>query len=228
MYFLLHYKPYVAIIGDIRQSRKIEDRKYVQIRLRKVLDRINHKYEKTISSKFTITLGDEFQGLLCRGGEVICIIEEIQNEMYPVQIRFGIGIGEITTDINVEMAIGADGPGYYMAREAINIIKSTEQRNAMQSSDIRIEVQEDSNSVSLLLNTIFSLMEVIKSNWSQRQREIIYEFEKNKGSQIECARQLNITQSSVQRGLVNGNFYAYKSARETVITVLEEIGKIHV
>lgn len=228
MYFLLHYKPYVAIIGDIRQSREIEDRKYVQIRLRKVLDCINHKYKKIISSKFTITLGDEFQGLLCRGGEVIRIIEEIQNEMYPVQIRFGIGIGEITTEINAEMAIGADGPGYYMAREAIDVIKSTEHRNAMQPSDIRIEVQEDCNSVSVLLNTIFSLMQVIKSNWSGRQREIIYEFEKNKGSQKECARQLNITQSSVQRSLANGNFYAYKSARETIITVLEEIGKIHV
>lgn len=225
---MLHYKPYVAIIGDIRQSREIENRKNVQMRLKKVLDNINKKYEKAISSKFTITLGDEFQGLLCWGGKVIPIIEEIQNEMYPIQIRFGVGVGEITTDINTEMAIGADGPGYYMAREAINIIKSTEQRNTMQPSDIRIEVQEDSNSLSPLLNTIFSLMEVIKSNWSERQREIIYEFEKNKGSQIECARQLNITQSSVQRSLVNGNFYAYKSARETVITVLEEIGKIHV
>ena len=115
----------------------------------------------------------------------------------------------------------------YASTDAFQI-ENIEQRNGVQPSDIRIEVQEDENSVSLLLNTILSLMEVIKSNWSERQREIIFEFEKYKGSQVECAKRLKITQSSVQRSLVNGNFYAYKSARETVKKVLEEIGKIHV
>lgn len=32
-------------------------------------------------------------------------------------MRFGIGIGSISTKINSEISIGADGPGYYKARE---------------------------------------------------------------------------------------------------------------
>lgn len=224
MFFPFNFKPYIAIIGDIKNSKEIGDRNYIQLKLKCVLDVINIKYNPVIAAKFIITLGDEFQGLLYRGTNVIDIIEEIQREMYPIQIRFGIGVGEITTDINIEMAIGADGPGYYKAREAIEILKYSEQKNKTWSSDVRIEVEEDENSISLMLNTIFSLIEVIKSNWTERQREIIYEFEKYGGSQLECAQRLNIAQSSVHRSLVKGNFYAYKNAKDTINNVLQEIG----
>lgn len=61
------------------------------------------------------------------------IIEEIQRQMYPVEIRFGVGVGQKTIEINAEMAIGADGPGYYMAREAIEALKQSEQKNKTQA-----------------------------------------------------------------------------------------------
>lgn len=225
MFFFFDYSPYIAIIGDIKDSKKIDDRKNVQTKLKSVLNRVNEKYESAISSKFLITLGDEFQGLLREGDCVIDIIEEVQREMYPIQIRFGIGVGEITTDIYSEMAIGADGPGYYKAREAINELKCSEQKSKTQPAEIRIEIEDDRHSISLMLNTIFSLMAVIENNWSKRQREIIWDFEKHKGSQLECAERLMISQSSVQRSLMNGNYYAYKDAKDTVDNVLKEIGE---
>ena len=40
------------------------------------------------------------------------IITEIESVVYPVNIRFGVGIGKITTEINRELSIGADGSGY--------------------------------------------------------------------------------------------------------------------
>ena len=71
-------------------------------------------------------------------------------------------------------------------------------------------------------------MSVIRKDWSDRQREIIWEFDRNKESQSKCAERLNISQSSVQRSLANGNYYAYKSAKETINNVLKEIGEVHV
>lgn len=228
MFFFFSYSPYIAIIGDIKKSKKIEDRKFIQIKLKKVLDGINERYACDLSAKFVITLGDEFQGLLCKGENVLNIIEEVKREMYPIQVRFGIGVGEITTDINFEMAIGADGPGYYNARQAIEILKQSEQKNKTKSSDLRIEIEDDKSSVSILLNTIFSLMTVIQNNWSERQREIIWEIDKYGGSQLECAERLCISQSSVQRSLNNGDYYAYKNAKDTVNNVLKEIGELRV
>lgn len=219
---------YIAIIGDIKESKKIAERKSTQLMLNGILDRINSKYETSISAKFIITLGDEFQGLLCDAKVLIDIIEEIQREMYPVKIRFGIGFGKITTDINSEMALGADGPAYYKAREAIQRLKKNEQQNKIQPSDIRIEIEEDMHLISAMLNTILTMITMIQTNWSDRQREIIFDFDNHKGSQKECASRLGISQSSVQRGLIKGNYYAYYEAKETVKNVLREYGEIHV
>lgn len=228
MFFFFNFNPYIAIIGDIKNSKELENRRDTQIKLNSVLNNINAKYKSVISAKFMITLGDEFQGLLCRGDGALDIIEEIQRAMYPVKIRFGIGVGQITTGINAEMAIGADGPGYYKAREAIEMLKNSEYRNKTQAANIRIEVEDDENSIAVMLNTIFSLMAVIQDNWSRRQREIVWAYEQYGGSQLECAERLNISQSSVQRSLINSNYYAYNDAKETLNTVLREIGEVRV
>lgn len=228
MFFYLNFNPYIAIIGDIKNSKELENRSDTQKKLNSLLNDINEKYQEVIAAKFMITLGDEFQGLLCSGDGILDIIEEIQRQMYPVEIRFGIGVGQITTEINAEMAIGADGPGYYRAREAVEALKRSEQKSKTQAADVRIGIENDENSAAIMLNTIFSLMAVIQNNWSDRQREIVWAYEQYGGSQSECAERLKISQSSVQRSLINSNYYAYKDAKETVNTVLREIGEVRV
>lgn len=51
---------YVAIIGDIKNSKKIENRSQIQKRMNRILTYINEAYFTDISAKFIITLGDEF------------------------------------------------------------------------------------------------------------------------------------------------------------------------
>lgn len=223
MFFLFSYKPYVAIIGDIKSSKKIENRNYVQEKLKNILKEVNVKYEQDISAKFMVTLGDEFQGLLCNGENVINIVEEIQRKMYPIEIRFGIGVGAITTEINPEMSIGADGPSYYKARNAIEFLKRNERKNKNHNSDIRVEIDEEIELTTEMLNTILSMLTVVKNNWTDRQREIIWDMDKYQNGQKKCAKRLGIAQSSVHRGLTNGNYYAYKEAMETIENVLREI-----
>ena len=121
---------YIAIIGDIKHSKNISNRYEIQERLKNALDYINKKYKKNIAAKFLITLGDEFQGLLSAAEPLVDIIGYIQNEMFPVRIRIGVGIGEITTEINRNAAIGADGPAFYAARRAIIEIHDTEKIRA--------------------------------------------------------------------------------------------------
>lgn len=228
MFFSFSYEPYIAIIGDIKKSKTLIDRKLVQEKLKSILNHINQNYAEDISAKFMITLGDEFQGLLCNGKNVWNIITEIQRRMYPVEIRFGIGIGEIATDINAEMAIGADGPGYYKARSAVEFLKKKELKNKEQASNVRIEMEEDKNSAADMLNTIFSLLTVIQNGWTDRQRETIWEYEKYDDGQKKCAERMGITQSSVQRNLHNGNYYAYRDAVDIINNVLREIRRENV
>lgn len=105
----------LAIIGDIIDSKNIKNRNKIQKDLNKVLKDLNRNYEKDIVSKWTITLGDEFQALLKPNLYIFKMLDYISYKMDPVKIRFGLGLGEISTDINYEKSIGSDGPAYWRA-----------------------------------------------------------------------------------------------------------------
>lgn len=225
MFFTFAYKPYIVIIGDIINSRKIEKRGEVQEKLKQILRDINEKYKEDIASPFMITLGDEFQGLLHNGRNALKIIEELRSNLYPVRIRVGIGIGSVSTKLEQIETREIDGPCYYNARNAIEYLKKNEKRYHSDEADTRIEMEGDSASVANLINTVLSLMSVIEKNWTERQRTIIYDFTLHQDGQEKCAARLQIAQSSVQRGLTNGNYYAYAKAMDTINNILGEIQK---
>ena len=133
---------YYAIIGDIKRSKKIENRCEIQEKLKKILDNVNSIYNNDISAKFLITLGDEFQGLLEITAPILEIIKYIQREIYPIKLRIGVGIGNVSTLINHEAAIGADGPAFYAAREMIEFLREQEKKLKKQAADIQISVYE--------------------------------------------------------------------------------------
>lgn len=224
MFFFYESKPFIAIIGDIRKSKELDDRKEIQEQLKFILEEINRKYEADIAAKFIITLGDEFQGLLFNGHNVIKILQEIKVKLHPVELRFGIGIGKINTEINSEMALGADGPGYYNARKAIETIKNNEKRSKTIFSDIRVEIEKENDQV-MLMNTIFELIKSIEMMWTDRQREIIWDMIKNMDGQKNAAKRLGITQPSVQKSLVKGKYYSYEKALKNVEKIIGEIAE---
>lgn len=225
MFFTFSYKPYIVIIGDIINSRELEQRSEVQEKLKQALHDINEKYNTDIAARFMITLGDEFQGLLHNGNNTMKLIEELRSIMYPVRLRFGIGIGGVSTNIHQVETREIDGPCYYNARKAIDYLKKNENRYHNDEADTRIEIESDSLGVSNLMNTVLSLMSVIERNWTERQRTIIYDYAMYQDGQEKCAARLEIAQSSVQRGLTNGNYYAYAQALNTMNTILGEIQK---
>lgn len=223
MFFIFNHIPYIAIIADIRSSKNIKNRDIVQEKLKATLQQINEAYGKDIASKFMITLGDEFQGLLSSGANTMHILSDIEQSMYPVQLRFGVGIGEITTKINPDMAIGADGPGYYKARAAIQYLKENESRKQVAISDTRFEVTQENQGTVSMINTILSLLTIIKSSWSDRQREVIWDMLRTQDSQVNVAKRFQIQQPTVQKILATGKYYAYKEALDTIGRALEEI-----
>lgn len=225
MRFFLNTNLYIAIIGDIVRSKNIKERNQVQKVLEKTLNDINKKFKDNISAKFMITLGDEFQGLLNSGTDVITIIEYIERKMYPVRLRFGIGIGEISTVINPDIPYGADGPAYYNARNMIESLKQRERRKKSFAANIMIMIDSADNTAALL-NSIFSLYTLIKQRWTTRQREVIYNCMEYGDNQIITAKRLGITQSSVQKNLSNSGYYTYKNTMETISKVLSEIRKV--
>ena len=216
MFFFFNNVPFIAVIGDIRGSKRLNNRKEIQDKLREILDKINNKYISDIAAKFVITLGDEFQGLLSAEENLLNILQEIRIQLFPVELRYGIGIGEITTDIDTEMALGADGPGYYNARSAIEMVRQNEKKNKAVLTDVRLNIGDDDNKQVVLINTIFELIKVIERGWTDKQREIIWDMLQHQDGQVEVAHRLGITQSYVQKVLAKEGYYTYEKALKDI------------
>ena len=216
------YTPYIAIIGDIKNSKQLHERHAVQEDLLETLETINQTYQSAIASKFMITLGDEFQGLLKSGACAVAIIDQIERALYPIRLRFGIGVGEVSTEISLASTLSADGPAFYCAREMINTLKALENKNKEGKKNIAIKIQGNEKTAALL-NTLFALLSVVKDNWTARRVEIINAYIKENGTQMDAAKTLGIYQSNVQKALAAANFYTYQDALDTIADILSEI-----
>ncbi len=147
-------KNYVAVTGDLIKSREIPNRSEIQVKLHNILNKINLCFRKEIAVKFSVTLGDEFQGLLNSLEKSFDIINEIQRLMYPVKISFGVGYGYISTKIS-KRTVDMDGECFMKSREALQQAKKS-------GEEIVYNTSPDAD---LTINTIISLISAIKSDW---------------------------------------------------------------
>jgi DNA-directed RNA polymerase specialized sigma subunit len=150
------------------------------------------------------------------------IICEIEMAMTPVELRFGIGIGDISTDINFDNSSEIDGSAYHRARKMIKEIESKKFQYTERHSNIMI-CSEDNIEIDELLNSILFVCTALKSMWTDRQKEIIYAYLSNDENQYKAAHILNIGQPSVNKALSSARFYSYKSAIDTVNSFLSKL-----
>ncbi len=113
-------KKTIAVIGDLIDSKQIEDRFRFQQQFARDLKRIGLTRTE---SPYTLTLGDEFQALYTKANGLFYDLFHIRECLYPVRCRFSIALGEITTPINRKQAIGMDGPAFHEARWGIEQMK---------------------------------------------------------------------------------------------------------
>ena len=69
---------YYALIGDIIESRSLANRARMQEALSQALNGLNERYQGHLASCFSLTLGDEFQGLLKVGAPIFQMIDELR------------------------------------------------------------------------------------------------------------------------------------------------------
>ena len=115
----------IAIIADVVRSRRVHGaaRTRLQRQLKDTLQQLDANHGPAIVSKFVVTTGDEFQGLLCTAAPVPDIVWAAGGRQWGVQIRYGIGCGRLDTQVE-PYAIGMDGPVWHLAREALQIARA--------------------------------------------------------------------------------------------------------
>lgn len=204
---------YCAMIGDLIGSKKIEpeQREKVQTRLRQLLDEMNEKYSEYMASPFLLTLGDEFQGLLTASEAALEIMEYIDRGLaeHCVRIRYGLGLGEISTgSVNREQALGDDGSAYHRAREGIELLRKKKWKGFPVT--IRTgEVDEE------LLWSVCRLLNDLAEDWSPAQRQYILDMEQLEEQQL-VAEKNRTQQSGVSRALKRAHYKTYQQAKKNL------------
>lgn len=204
---------YVALIGDIRGSRELEDRKEVQQEFTDVVDSLNdHVPGSAIASRFTVTTGDEFQGLLTDATDAVDAAVSASDRFHPARLRFGIGRGALDTELNPDQAIGMDGPCFHRARTAI---KSARTETAW------IRVDGWSNDLDSRVNAMFDLVQCVREDWTDRQAQFARALA-DEGSQKQVASSYDVSKSTVSESLSAGHVQEVRAAETALAALLQD------
>ena len=217
---------YIALIGDIIESKKIQDRAQVQQHLLQLMKELNQQYQNYLVSPFTVTTGDEFQALFSPNSYIFQIIDQISVAFTPYEIRFGIGVGDMITEINKEQSIGSDGPAYWLAREAINHIHD---KNDYGINHISVFLANEE--VSWTVNAMLAACSFIQSKWTEVQYDVLKQLLAENiydetFSHKEIARLLGITPSAFNKRIKASGLKIYlRNKRVAMNQILKEIAK---
>ena len=216
---------YLALIADVIDSKMVQERLDLQKQVEKTLQKMNELFGDYLASRFTLTLGDEFQALLEVNAPVFQIIDTLRSELNPTQLRFGIGLGEIVTDIDPLQSIGADGPAYWNARAAINLVH---QKNDYGNTQIYFLSSNDSQ--DSVVNALIASGEAIRSSWRDSQEEILLNLLKRSVysesfSQQDLAQSLAINPSALSKRLKSSSVRVYLRGRAAALASIHSTVK---
>lgn len=207
-------KDYCVFIGDLIGSKGMSERGQAQERIKKAINKVNHNYHSYLISPFTITQGDEIAAVLKNIAFTYEIVINLEKEIFPLKMRFGISLGKITTPLYKDAA-AVDGPAFYKAAEALEKAKKEDSLIVFNTGNLAFDI---------LINTLESLLHLLKNSWTDQQRRIAILYSQLK-NQKKVAERIKISQPAVTKVLKTTSFKKVQRAEESVIYLLKNFHK---
>lgn len=192
----------IAVLADIVGSRRLDDRGSAQRILDETIARVQID-GPAAAQPLTPTVGDEQQGVYHRLDDALIALLMVQLGLPDgLAFRFGIGIGSVSAVESVHGEL-ADGPGWYAARAAIDLVHAREERTVPRTRTWIVgapgqdEVMESTIAVA---NAYLLARDEIVGAMSERERRLTYGRLLGRGQQ-ELAAEEGISQPSVSKAL---------------------------
>jgi len=139
----------------------------------------------------------------------------IRECIYPVRCRFAISIGEITTPINEERAIGMDGPAFHQAREDIEHLKKTSRQ---------LSIAGFPNGSNALMRPSVNILWESTANWKPNRLKILrMEHDQNWDSPESYG--LSITGRAIDKNIKEGNLKDWSRLIKAAEAAISEVLK---
>ena len=167
----LHY----IVMADVIRSRSFDGATLLP-EFSRIVEECNAACRKDLVSPYTITLGDEFQGVagsLRSAVDSILFLEDLLLTAQPAfMLRYVVVYGGIETSVNPHIAHGMTGPGLATAREML-----TRKRRGRR----RFELSLPGFVYAEEMNMLFRLLELLSAQWKEKDylliRKLIHSFD---------------------------------------------------
>lgn len=195
---------FLAIIGDLAGSRRLPDRSVIQQRLEGALVRLNGSLPAgALASRFVITVGDEFQGMLRQPDAALTALLHLEEAEPAIRIRYGIGWGSLATPLRRD-AIGMDGPCFHHARGALMASKQHDRWAAVRG----FGPVEDR-----VLDSMFAMLAALRTAWTEKQARTVA-LARAADTQKSVAEALAVSPSVVSEALKAAHWEAVREGEE--------------
>lgn len=177
-----------------------------------LVSQANKVYKKSIISPLTITLGDEFQGLVSDLPSAIALLlyldEQLIRNTFDFKLRYVLLLGNIETEINRKMAHGMLGSGLTRARQKLSELKT---------GNGRYHIRVNSRYENCMLNNLFWVYQEFMDDWKAKDLHIVKAFlELEDYKQV--AKSIKIDSSSAWRREKSLKIRAYHTIKDTILT----------
>lgn len=174
----------IILMADIVSSSKAKTGRLMND-FKALVAQMNKVHAKHIASPLTITLGDEFQGVIKSVEAAVAIALDLDHQTMrlntPFSLRYVINQGSIDTPINTKIAYGMLGPGLTEAREALA---------AMKTSRARFRVILHDSLLSEKLTLALRVYQGITEGWTAAQKKVVSVFWEEQSDYREVAKRL--------------------------------------
>jgi hypothetical protein len=210
------------LMGDIIYSRKTREKygispQKLQREMGEIIEEVNRLVKQDILSPYTVTLGDEFQGLaVSLGGAIRAIfaMEELKlKKGYLWQLRYVLNQGMIESRINIAYPYSMLGPGLTFARERLSK-KGRQNRQ-------RYQIFLDDDVLQRKLQLCFDVMEGLQREWRLDDPHYLHAMIEEEDDQA-VAERFGKTRSSAWKTRRREHILEYTKVKELIIGELEE------
>ncbi|MBU0742274.1 SatD family protein [bacterium] len=202
---------YLAVYGDIKHSRLIDDRDLAQRAFLGVIDAVNADFRRDLAVPFSIAKGDEFQGLLAAPEYALAIIDAFDSRSDHFTFRYGLGWGTIETAFR-SRTTEMDGTCFHNAYGAL-VRGKKEDRWATCSG------APDAH--ERVINGMLGLIQVIRDGWTARQRTAVTE-RRRMPTLTATSEGMGIDKSTLSKMLKAANYSQLLAAEEAMKILLRD------
>lgn len=204
----------LVMMASIMNPKEIENRNEFQVQLKILLEAINNNYSNQFVNNFKIQSGDKIVGVLHSFNNVAKILDEINLGLFPIKIKWGLGLGTIETTSLLLQDEELDGPAFWNAKEALETIVKYD----YYGKSLSYFKSDASGFVDERVNSLLRLQDSLRLTWTRDQsfviESIIKKYGYEKFVQKEFAKEVNLSTQRISNIFAATSFKQYAISRK--------------